>query len=281
MDLAVFLVGVAYAATLILFVMANKLTTSANTIFLQATAPVYLLLLGPLAPEGADPPPGSPGGDCGRRRTGALLRRQRPARRHGARPRARQPAGGGERSLLGRHDLRASAGCRASERGSAAATVVAGNLIAFSGACRSRCRWKPLGHGLGGDPLSRRHPDRRRLRLLTRGLSVIPALEASLLLMVEPVLNPVWSWLVHGERPTPWALLGGALIIGATTRRRWSTRAAGRGGGAFMADLIETIRIRNGVAPLWYLHLRRLAGSCGARHPAPGRAGRRPADPTG
>jgi len=31
-----------------------------------------------------------------------------------------------------------------------------------------------------------------------------------------------------------------------------------------MADLIETVRIRGGVAPLWYLHLRRLAGSCKA-----------------
>jgi para-aminobenzoate synthetase / 4-amino-4-deoxychorismate lyase len=31
-----------------------------------------------------------------------------------------------------------------------------------------------------------------------------------------------------------------------------------------MADLIETIRIRGGLAPLWYLHLRRLAGSCKA-----------------
>jgi len=42
------LLGIAYAATLILFVTANKLATSANTIFLQATSPVYLLLLGPL-----------------------------------------------------------------------------------------------------------------------------------------------------------------------------------------------------------------------------------------
>ena len=41
------LVGVAYAATMILFVIANKLTTAANTIFLQGTAPLYLLLLGP------------------------------------------------------------------------------------------------------------------------------------------------------------------------------------------------------------------------------------------
>jgi branched-subunit amino acid aminotransferase/4-amino-4-deoxychorismate lyase len=31
-----------------------------------------------------------------------------------------------------------------------------------------------------------------------------------------------------------------------------------------MPDLIETVRIRGGLAPLWYLHLRRLAGSCKA-----------------
>src|SRR5579863_7731410 len=43
-----FAVGAAYAATLICFVAANKLTTAANAIFLQATAPLYLLALGPL-----------------------------------------------------------------------------------------------------------------------------------------------------------------------------------------------------------------------------------------
>ena len=41
------LVAMAYAATLVLFVLANKLTTAANTIFLQSTAPLYVLLLGP------------------------------------------------------------------------------------------------------------------------------------------------------------------------------------------------------------------------------------------
>src|SRR6266850_3498968 len=41
------LVGAAYAATVTLFVLANKLTTSANTIFLQSTAPLYILLLSP------------------------------------------------------------------------------------------------------------------------------------------------------------------------------------------------------------------------------------------
>src|SRR5580693_1076722 len=42
------LIGLTYAATMILFVLANKLTTSAHAIFLQSTAPLYLLLLGPL-----------------------------------------------------------------------------------------------------------------------------------------------------------------------------------------------------------------------------------------
>ena len=41
-------VGVAYAATMVLFVLSNKLTTAANAIYLQATSPLYLLVLSPL-----------------------------------------------------------------------------------------------------------------------------------------------------------------------------------------------------------------------------------------
>ena len=41
-------VGIAYAATLILFVWANKTTTAANTIFIQSSAPLWILLLSPL-----------------------------------------------------------------------------------------------------------------------------------------------------------------------------------------------------------------------------------------
>ena len=43
-----FLVGAAFAATLILFVLATKATTAVNAILLQSAAPLYLLLLGPL-----------------------------------------------------------------------------------------------------------------------------------------------------------------------------------------------------------------------------------------
>ncbi|MCX6553308.1 MAG: EamA family transporter, partial [Acidobacteria bacterium] len=41
------LVGLAQAATMITFVIANKLTTAANAVFLQATAPLYIAALGP------------------------------------------------------------------------------------------------------------------------------------------------------------------------------------------------------------------------------------------
>jgi drug/metabolite transporter (DMT)-like permease len=40
--------SVLYAALLVLFVVATKMTTAANAIFLQYTAPVYVLILEPL-----------------------------------------------------------------------------------------------------------------------------------------------------------------------------------------------------------------------------------------
>jgi drug/metabolite transporter (DMT)-like permease len=51
---------------------------------------------------------------------------------------------------------------------------------------------------------------------MIRGVRGVGALEVSLLLLLEPVLNPVWAWLVHGEQPSAWALVGGAIILGAT-----------------------------------------------------------------
>src|SRR6476469_1258126 len=41
-------VAAIYAATMVLFVLANKLTTAASTIFLQDTSPLYVVLLAPL-----------------------------------------------------------------------------------------------------------------------------------------------------------------------------------------------------------------------------------------
>ena len=41
----------------------------------------------------------------------------------------------------------------------------------------------------------------------------VRSLDAGIVGYVEPVLNPVWVFLVLGERPTQWALLGGAIIV--------------------------------------------------------------------
>ena len=57
--------------------------------------------------------------------------------------------------------------------------------------------------------------------LLTTAVRHVPAFEVSLLLLVEPALNPVWAWLVHGETPSGVALAGGALILGATAVKVW------------------------------------------------------------
>jgi drug/metabolite transporter (DMT)-like permease len=55
--------------------------------------------------------------------------------------------------------------------------------------------------------------------LLTRAIRAVPALEASLLLLLEPVLNPLWAFLVLGEVPAAGSLAGGAIILGATAVR--------------------------------------------------------------
>ncbi len=47
------------------------------------------------------------------------------------------------------------------------------------------------------------------------GVRLLPAAVAALLSTAEPVLGPVWVWLVHGEVPVGRTLLGGAIVIGA------------------------------------------------------------------
>jgi len=50
--------------------------------------------------------------------------------------------------------------------------------------------------------------------LFTIGMSHgVRSLDAGIICYIEPVLNPVWVFLVLGERPSAWALLGGAIII--------------------------------------------------------------------
>jgi drug/metabolite transporter (DMT)-like permease len=221
-------VGAAYAATLVLYVAANKMTTAANTIFLQSTAPLYILLLGPL-----------------------LLRERSRARDllfmaalAGGMALVFAPVPQGSVTAPEPHQgnlAAAAAGfCwaltltglrwlgREGTGGGAGQAVAAGNLIACLAVLPLAL---PLGPTRPADWLTLAYLGVVQVALayvaLTRGMRHVPALESSLLLLLEPVLNPVWAFLAHGERPGSWALLGGGVILAATTVKTWFD---GRGG---------------------------------------------------
>ena len=52
-----------------------------------------------------------------------------------------------------------------------------------------------------------------------RAIRHATALEAMLVPIIEPILSPVWVAIAFGERPGPWAILGGAIVVGAVTTR--------------------------------------------------------------
>ncbi len=55
--------------------------------------------------------------------------------------------------------------------------------------------------------------------LFARGLRTISAAEAGLIALAEPILNPVWSFLVAGERPAWPTIAGGLLLLAAVGLR--------------------------------------------------------------
>ena len=195
-------VGFVYAVTLVLFVTANKLTTAANAIFLQATAPLYILLAAPFVLPRARP---------ARRRAvharrglqdGGVLRGKRHAPRTARRirpPATSSAAASGVTYAVTVMGLRGMAPHRAARH---ANTVVSGNLVAAA-VCLP-AGW-PIAGALPADWVALAWLGVFQIGLayvcLSKGVSAVTALEASLLLLAEPVLNPVWAWLAQGERP--------------------------------------------------------------------------------
>jgi drug/metabolite transporter, DME family len=221
-----FAVGIAYATTLISFVTANKLTTSANAIFLQDTAPLYMLLIGPLLLREklrAVDLVVMAGVMCG---AALLLGGGAPAAKT-----APNPALGNEIALAsGIAWALTIAGMRwigrdASDLAAASRPVIIGNLIAF-GACLPLAL--PVGHATATDLAVIAYLGLFQVGLayvfLSRSLRFVPAVEASTLLLAEPVFNPVWTWLAHGERPGRFAIAGGAVIIASAFIGAWLDR---------------------------------------------------------
>lgn len=55
--------------------------------------------------------------------------------------------------------------------------------------------------------------------LYARAIRHVTALEAVLIPVIEPVLNPIWVLAFMGERPSKWALIGGAIVVAGVTAR--------------------------------------------------------------
>jgi drug/metabolite transporter (DMT)-like permease len=210
--------GIVYAATLSLFVGATKLTTAANAIFLQSVAPLYVLMLAP------------------------FLLHERAHRRDVVYLAAL--VGGMVLCFLGQpvvtstasnpvlgNWLGAASGLawaltlmtlrrigRDDQAGTATvAAVIAGNAIACAAAlpfalpipAATGVEWATLVY-LGIFQIGLAYV------CLTKAIRGLPALDVSLLLLLEPVLNPLWTWAIRGEAPGGWTVAGGAVIIGAT-----------------------------------------------------------------
>ncbi len=55
--------------------------------------------------------------------------------------------------------------------------------------------------------------------LYSNAIKYVPALESTLILTIEPILNPFWVFFVLGEVPGQFAFIGGALVLGVVIIR--------------------------------------------------------------
>ena len=214
-DRATLLTAVAYAATVVLYVAATKRTTAANAIFLQSTAPIWLLLLSPLLLH--EPVRARDLGVMAIVAAGlalVLLGEERPQAS------APDPAFGNALALASSVTFALLlAGLRwLGARGAGPLpAVVQGNLLAFLVGLPFAL---PVGHVGAADITVLLFLGCLQIglayALLCAAVPHVPALQASLLLLVEPALNPVWTWISQGEVPSTLAVAGGVVILAAT-----------------------------------------------------------------
>lgn len=57
--------------------------------------------------------------------------------------------------------------------------------------------------------------------LFTRGIKYISALEAILIAVIEPLLNPIWVFFFAGEIAGSMSIIGGAIVVGAISLRQF------------------------------------------------------------
>ena len=202
--------AIGYALTVALFVFATRMTTAANAIFLQYTAPVYVAIIG----------------------------------RWYLRERALRvdwlvivvALGGIALFFMDRLTTSGFWGnivalcsglafasvalfLRKEKEGSPVTAIILGNiLVALAGAPFM------VSHAIGeGDIwwLLLLGTVQLGLPYVLYAIAIkhVTALEATLIPLIEPVLNPVWVMLALGERPGPWAIVGALLVLAAVLGR--------------------------------------------------------------
>lgn len=203
--------SIAYAAVLILFVIATKTTTAANAIFLQSTAPIYVLIFEPVLTKTkweriniitisvcfvgmilffmGDLTPGDIEGNIAALLAGIAF----------------------ATFFLGMKKNDPQYGESSIFYGNVIVTLICipfitdMNSISFQDFA--------MVSFLGVFQIAFAYA------LFSYGLKRIIAVEASIISMFEPVLNPIWVFIGYGEVPSFYAIIGGIIIISAIASR--------------------------------------------------------------
>jgi drug/metabolite transporter (DMT)-like permease len=183
-----------YAACLVTFVVATKWTTAANAIFLQYAGVVWVLLLSPavlgepLRAKDAAAVAVAFAGMALFFWAGLILSLKREGE-------------GGAEAAVAWGNLVAVAALLPFVASDLSLSGRSAAILVFLGVVQLACAYV----------------------LFVKGLKLVTATRASLIGMAEPIANPVWVFLFLGERPSVFALAGGAIVLGAIA---WRTLTA-------------------------------------------------------
>jgi drug/metabolite transporter (DMT)-like permease len=203
--------AVAYAGCTVFFLVATKLTTAANAILLQYTAPIWIALVGPwlLREPSTKADWLAIAGILG----GMALFFSESLQFTGM-------LGNALAVLSGVFFAAMTMLLRKQKDASAVESIILGNLLAFAVGLPFMLRAPApsptcclmLGL-LGVVQLGVSY------QLYSRAIRHVPALQVILVSVLEPILNPILVLLAIGERPSPRALAGGVIVLGTATIR--------------------------------------------------------------
>ncbi|NNG25922.1 MAG: DMT family transporter [Ignavibacteriaceae bacterium] len=206
-----FLNSTFYAAVLIFFVLATKTTTAANAIFLQSTAPIYVLIFEPIITKTKYEKANSiTVAVCLVGMILFFLGDLKPG----------ELDGNIYGLLAGIFFAAFFLGMRKNGREYQQSSIFWGNIIVaiiclpfiFSITELSFSDiWSVSFLGMFQIAIA--------YAIFSFGLKRVYAVEASIISMIEPVLNPVWVLIGYGEVPAVYAIAGGVIIISAITFR--------------------------------------------------------------